>query len=198
LELEKIADECSNQERISAKAENNVVLLKKLRLLKAMQGKTPYREFDAIVTRVKPFGVYFEIVELMLEGFIHVSDLGNDFFDFDDAKNILKGSRRGAIFKAGNKVTVIAKEIDLITLNTRWDLVVDSSVEPEAHKPVHKGKKPSEKSREPAKKKEKEKKTHARAASRKKSPVTSKPLPPSRAPKGLVKSSQPRKKGRSR
>lgn len=133
-DLERISDECSNQERISAKAENSVVLLKKLRLLKAQTNASPFREYNAIITRIKPFGVYFEILDIMLEGFIHVSELGSDYYEFDEPQMLLKGARRGAIFKAGNRVTVIVKEIDLITSNTRWDLVMDSSVAPEVNK----------------------------------------------------------------
>src|SRR3954454_3720782 len=65
--LQAMALHCSEQERISAKAETSVVLLKKLRLLDAMGKKDPYRDYEAIITRVKNFGIYFEILDLMLE-----------------------------------------------------------------------------------------------------------------------------------
>jgi ribonuclease R len=71
--LEEIAHICSEQERISAKAESSVVLLKKLRFLKKWQEEDPHHHFEAVVSRVKPMGVIFDIPELMLDGFLHVS-----------------------------------------------------------------------------------------------------------------------------
>ncbi len=165
-ELGNVADDCSEQERISAKAENNVVLLKKLRLLKEHFSKTPYREYEAIITRVKPFGIYFEIMEFMMEGFIHVSDLGTDFFDFDEARMVLKGSRYGAIFKAGNRITVILKEVELITLNTRWDLVLDTSTEPQRFHPKNLKKSHKERPRHPKERASGRKDKHAKKVNR--------------------------------
>lgn len=120
--LEMIASRCSDQERISAKAENSVVLLKKLRLLEARNKEQPNREYDAVVTRVKNFGIYFEVVELMLEGYFHVSELENDYYVYDDAEVILKGRNSGQVYRAGDKIFVRLKEVDLITLECRWDL----------------------------------------------------------------------------
>ena len=82
--LQEVATRCSNQERISAKAESSVVMLKKLRLLHEMHTGEPFREYEAIITKVKNFGVYFEIVELLLEGFIHISELGDDYFVYEE------------------------------------------------------------------------------------------------------------------
>lgn len=129
--LEMIAMRCSEQERISAKAENSVTVLKKLRLLKSRQEENPHREYEAIVTRVKNFGVYFEIVELMLESYLHVSDLENDYFVFDEVQVILKGRHHGQIYKAGNKLTVMLKEVDFITLDSKWHLLGSSEDENE-------------------------------------------------------------------
>lgn len=125
--LEMIAARCSEQERISAKAENSVVLLKKLRLLDSQRQTNPQKQYDAVVTRVKNFGVYFEIIELMLEGYLHVSELENDYFVFDDVESILKGRHHGQIYKAGDKIIVMPKEVDLIILDSKWDLVPNYS-----------------------------------------------------------------------
>lgn len=120
--LEMIASRCSEQERVSAKAENSVLLLKKLRLLESRHKEQPNREYEAVVTRVKNFGVYFEVVELMLEGYLHVSELENDYYVYDDAQVILKGRNTGQVYRAGDRIFVRLKEVDLITLESRWDL----------------------------------------------------------------------------
>lgn len=121
-QLEMIATRCSDQERISAKAENSVVLLKKLRLLDSIKNEEPFKEYEAVVTRTKNFGVYFEIVELMLEGFLHVSELEDDYYVFDETSNTLKGRRHHVIFSAGKKIFVMLKEVDFITLESVWSL----------------------------------------------------------------------------
>ena len=82
---------CSTKERISERAERSVVLLKKLRLLKTINKQNPFKEFEAVITKVKNFGIIVEIQELMLEAFIHVSDLSQDFYEFDQTKGKLIG-----------------------------------------------------------------------------------------------------------
>jgi ribonuclease R len=124
--LEMIASRCSEQERISAKAENSVVVLKKLRLLESQRKENRYKQYEAVVTRVKNFGIYFEIVELMLEGYLHVSELENDYFVYEDAEAVLKGRHTGMSYKAGDKITVMPKEVNLILLDSKWELVLDS------------------------------------------------------------------------
>lgn len=125
--LEMIASRCSEQERISAKAENGVVLLKKLRLLASVKETTPFKEYDAVVTRVKNFGVYFEIVDLLLESYLHVSELDNDYYIFEDKTNTLRGRRHNKVYRAGDRISVMLKDVDLITLDSKWNLVADKA-----------------------------------------------------------------------
>jgi len=121
--LQEIAENCSEKERISAKAENQVVLLKKLRYLKALKEENPNRSYDAIITKVKPFGITFEILNMMIEGFLHVSELEDDYFVYDEAAMHLKGRHRGKRFVAGEMLEVWLKEVDLIYLESKWDLI---------------------------------------------------------------------------
>ena len=121
--IEGIAQHCSEQERISAKAENSVVLLKKLRLLDMYHKEEPLRQYEAVVTRIKNFGVYFEIPQIMLESYLHVSELENDYYIFDEESVSLKGRRHGQVYKAGDKITVMIKAVDFISLESKWELI---------------------------------------------------------------------------
>ncbi len=134
--LEMIATQCSEQERISAKAEGSVRLLKKLRLLEALQRKDPHKQYEAIVTRVKNFGIYFEVLDLMLESFLHVSELENDYYVFEDSQMILKGRHTGQQFSAGDRVLVMLLDVDFITLESRWGFAGKLGVEPKKPKKV--------------------------------------------------------------
>lgn len=121
--LELIAEKCSEQERISAKAEMSVLVLKKYRLLEQFYNDDPQKQYEAIITKIRPFGVTFEILELMLEGFIHISELGTDYYEFEEKNNRLRGVRRGEIFSSGEKIIVMLKEIDLIFCESKWNMV---------------------------------------------------------------------------
>jgi ribonuclease R len=129
--LQQIANQCSEQERISAKAESSVVVLKKLRLLSQMHAVTPYREYEAIITRVKNFGIYFEIIELLLEGFIHISELEEDYFVYEEERMRLRGTKRGGVYAPGDRLTVMLKDINFISQETNWYVVAsDHLAEP--------------------------------------------------------------------
>ncbi len=104
--MEKIAQLCSEKERLSSRAENSVILLKKLRLLHAAQLKEADRTYKAVVTQVKPFGFAFEVSELLLDGFLPFSDL----------------KRRGRKYQTGDKIGVKLVHIDLITREVEWEL----------------------------------------------------------------------------
>lgn len=118
--LQAVALRCSEQERISAKAENSVIQLKKLRLLSKFKAEDPGREYEAVITRIKPFGFFFEVVDLMLEGFLHVSELESDYFVFDEAKLKLVGLRSNISYQAGTRITTLVGAIDLIYLDAKW------------------------------------------------------------------------------
>ena len=121
--LKTIAHDCSEQERISSRAENSVVILKKLRLLEEKYEKEPWKQFNAVVTLVKPFGIYFEVLNFMLEGFLHVSKLESDYFVFNEERKILTGTHTGMRYRSGDKITVMLKDIDYIYLETTWDII---------------------------------------------------------------------------
>lgn len=118
-----VASACSEQERISGRAESSVLLLKKLRLLKALQKEDPHQHFNAVVTQVKPFGFFFELIDLLIEGMIHVSQIGNDFYEYDEKRLCLEGRRTGDTFCPGDPIEVALGDLDLITLQTEWYLV---------------------------------------------------------------------------
>ncbi len=123
VQLQEMAARCSEQERISAKAEQNVNTLKKLRLLQKIYQEDPHKQFNAIVTRVKNHGIYFEVLELMLEGFVHISELPQDYFVLDEKLMRLRGVRNGYIYAVGDTLSVMIQSIEFILQETRWMLV---------------------------------------------------------------------------
>ncbi len=127
IELDKIAQRCSEQERLSFRAEMSVKTLKKLRLLNNYFRMEPSKEYPAVITKIKPFGLYFELKELMLEGFLHISELENDYFTFDKSRGVLTGNRTGTTHRLGDALIVRLQSVDLILLESQWSLVTPHS-----------------------------------------------------------------------
>ncbi len=119
-DIQGISDQCSTQERLSARAETAVTLLKKLRYLEAEDKKTPGKRYEAAVMSVKPFGVQFEVTEVMVSGFLHVSQLDDDYYIYDEARQCLRGRRNGTRYGCGDVIYLNLVRIDLIKLESEW------------------------------------------------------------------------------
>lgn len=130
INLDAIAQHCSDQERVSFRAEMSVKTLKKLRLLHAYFNEDPQREYNAVITKIKPFGLFFELQDLMLEGFLHISELENDYFVYDEHRNLLFGRGSGKIHKLGDTIKVRLERVDLIQLESNWTLSVEGGGKP--------------------------------------------------------------------
>lgn len=121
-DLHAIALKCSEQERVSFKAESSVKTLKKLRLLSLYAKENPDRSYEAAVMRIKPFGLFFELDNLGIEGFLHISELDNDYFLYDGERSILTGRKTGKTYRCGDKLLVQLQRVDLILTEAKWTL----------------------------------------------------------------------------
>jgi ribonuclease R len=121
MNLQEVAEKCSKHERISFKAEMSVKNLKKSRLLKKWLELDPKRIYDAIITKVKPFGFFFEMQDLGIEGMFHFPDLKDDYYIHDPKNESLTGRRTGKVLKVGSKIKVFPKNVDLVTQEILWN-----------------------------------------------------------------------------
>jgi len=122
-DLAKISSECSERERVSARAEQSVSVLKKLRLLEKSHLQNRKRRWKAVVTKIHPFGLFFELEELMLDGFLHISKIGPDYYLFDEKEGSLRGERSRETLQCGTPITVSLRSIDLIKNETEWNRI---------------------------------------------------------------------------
>ena len=129
INIDAVALACSEKERVSFKAESSVVLLKKLRLAATYFEEDGTQVYRAIVTKVKPFALFFEVSMFDLEGNVHVSKLGNDYFEYNPKKMSFRGSRTGKSYTAGQEIFVRLERIDYILLQTEWSLVAPPGAE---------------------------------------------------------------------
>lgn len=122
VDVEAVATKCSLQERVAFKAESSVILLKKLRLLLHEHNKNRKKQYPALITSIKPFGIAFSLTPLEIEGFIHISEIGNDYYHYLPKEQILRGERRREIFRSGQIIYIQILKIDLISGEIQWKL----------------------------------------------------------------------------
>ena len=127
-------------------AEREIVLLKKIQFMRDKLGE----EFDGFITGVTPYGFHVELVDLFVEGMVHVSLLPQDFYRYLEKQHTLVGEHTGRVFRIGDKIRVTVanvstekKQIDFVLAETgaRTAPMV-SSVEEYPKIPV-KGKRPT-------------------------------------------------------
>ncbi|MGM0439601.1 MAG: ribonuclease R family protein [Chlamydiota bacterium] len=123
-ELDKIAQKSSTQERLSAKAEYSTILLKKLRYIKQLPHK---QQYQAIITKAGNMGIVFEIQEIMLEGFIPIFKLSDDYYVYNESSQKLQGTYSQQSYSLGDRITVMLGYVDLIALEARWHLIGEDS-----------------------------------------------------------------------
>ena len=119
-DLHEIAQRCSERERISWKAEMSVKILKKLRLANRAFKEDPMRLYLARITQIRPFALFFEVPQFDLEGSFHVSELGDDFYEYNPIRMVFHGVRTKQTFVPGQEIQVRLEHIDLIHQKAIW------------------------------------------------------------------------------
>jgi ribonuclease R len=107
--LPEIADQASKRERVAMEAEREIVTLKKLQFMRDKVGE----EYDGFVTGVTPHGFFVELVDLFVEGMVHVSALPPDFYRFEEKRHLLAGERTRTSYRLGDRVRVRVANVSL-------------------------------------------------------------------------------------
>jgi ribonuclease R len=93
-------------------------------------------EYEGTVAGVTGFGLFVALDGVYVEGLLHVTELGNDYFNFDKARHEMVGERTGVKYRLGDRLRVQVSRVDLET--TRIDFVLaDSSVASNGVKPIN-------------------------------------------------------------
>lgn len=86
--------------------------------------------FSGTVAGVTSFGLFVALDEVYVEGLLHVTDLGNDYFIHDKARHEMVGERTGVRYRLGDRLTVKVVRVDLET--SRIDFTLVGAVEASA------------------------------------------------------------------
>ena len=83
--------------------------------------------YEGTVAGVTAFGVFVALDGVFVEGLVHVTELGNDYFNYDKARHEMVGERTGARFRLGDRLTVKVARVDLETSKIDFTLISHSS-----------------------------------------------------------------------
>jgi len=113
-----LGESCSMTERRADEATRNAEDWLKCEYMLDKVGET----FDGIITSVTGFGLFIELREIYVEGLIHITGLGKDYFHFDPVHHRLLGERTRHIYRLGDPLRVRVARVDLDERKIDFDL----------------------------------------------------------------------------
>ncbi|MCL2876059.1 MAG: ribonuclease R [Betaproteobacteria bacterium] len=120
---EEIGLACSMTERRADEATRDVVDWLKCYYMRDRIGET----FSGSVSAVVPFGLFVALDDVFIEGLVHISDLGSDYFHFDEARHALVGERTHMRYRLSDRVKVQLIRADLETSKIDFRLLASET-----------------------------------------------------------------------
>ncbi len=113
--FQKVADHSSKQEVAAQEAERASIRYKQVEFMQQHVGE----EFDGIVSGVAAFGLFVVLKETGAEGLVHISKLGQDFWNLDEKNYRIVGEKTGKAFTLGQpiRIKIQSADLDLRKLN---------------------------------------------------------------------------------
>ena len=100
---------CSANERRADEASRDVEAWLKCKYMREHLGE----EFGGVVSAATGFGIFVTLDAMYVEGLVHITELGGEYFRFDEAKQELRGERTGIRYAIGTRVRVQVSRVDL-------------------------------------------------------------------------------------
>uniref|UniRef100_UPI0035B166F5 ribonuclease R n=1 Tax=Hylemonella sp. TaxID=2066020 RepID=UPI0035B166F5 len=100
---------CSANERRADEASRDVEAWLKCKYMREHLGE----EFSGVVTAATSFGLFVTLDAMYVEGLVHITELGGEYFRFDEVRQELRGERTGIRYAIGTRVRVQVSRVDL-------------------------------------------------------------------------------------
>jgi ribonuclease R len=100
---------CSANERRADEASRDVEAWLKCRYMREHLGE----EFNGTVSAVAAFGLFVTLDALHVDGLLHITELGGEYYRFDEVRQELRGERTGVRYAIGTRVRVQVSRVDL-------------------------------------------------------------------------------------
>lgn len=116
--LTEVTMQASSLERRADEAERETVKLKKVQYMKKFYGE----EFEGVISGITKWGLYVELPNTV-EGLVHVANMMDDHYDYDETHFQMVGTRTGKKYELGQKVKVRVTGCDTIARTIDFELV---------------------------------------------------------------------------
>lgn len=124
--LGDIAARSSKQEEIADLAERDLNEIMKYRYLdRQLRGEAKREVYEAVIVNVTNYGVFVELLDLQVQGMVHVARLSDEFLRFNRGRGEL--SNRHRRFRAGDALEVEVTEVDFDARRLTFDLIAVKS-----------------------------------------------------------------------
>ena len=100
---------CSANERRADEASRDVEAWLKCKYMREHLGE----EYGGVVTSATSFGLFVTLDAMYVEGLVHITELGGEYFRFDEARQELRGERSGMRYAIGTRVRIQVSRVDL-------------------------------------------------------------------------------------
>ena len=118
--LPDIAENSSITERRAVDAERETDEMKKAEYMSTKIGE----KFEGVITSVTGFGLFVQLPNTV-EGLVHISNMDDDYYEFNERELILVGQRTGSIFRIGQPIEIIVTKADKESYEIDFKLVED-------------------------------------------------------------------------
>ena len=108
-DMDVYGEQCSMTERRADDATREVADWLKCEYMQDHVGEV----LDGVIANVTGFGFFVRLSELHIDGLVHVSSLGNDYYQFDPIGQRMVGESSGAIYRLGDAVKVKVLSVNL-------------------------------------------------------------------------------------
>jgi len=108
-QMAQYGEHCSMTERRSDEATRDATDWLKCEFMLDKVGE----EFEGVISSVTSFGLFVELNNIYVEGLVHVTSLGKDYYHFDPTHHRMIGEHSRQIYRLGNRIRVIVARVDL-------------------------------------------------------------------------------------
>lgn len=108
-QLEKLGQHCAMTERRADEATRDATNWLKCEYLSHFVGDA----FAGAISSVTSFGIFVQLDHLFVEGLLHITELGDEYFHFDPVKHLMVGERSNKVYRLGDRVVVQVARVSL-------------------------------------------------------------------------------------
>lgn len=119
--LKKVCKISSERERLALEAERESVKVKQVEWIEQHQGE----EFEGLISGVTSYGLFVEITPQLIEGLVHIDNMADDFYIYEEKTYSLIGKDLGRVYRLGDEAKVKVTKVNREHNTVDFELVVE-------------------------------------------------------------------------